>query len=81
MILISPTGFKNVFYLTMACTLLAFLSSVLLIQHHSLKRADDKELKEATKRELLAKKMKKQGVAAESKDLEAQTPEPEEASK
>ncbi|EIN07711.1 MFS general substrate transporter [Punctularia strigosozonata HHB-11173 SS5] len=70
-------GFKNVFYLTMACVLMAFISSVLLIQHHSLKRADDKELKEATKRELLAKKMKKKGLQPGDQDLESQTPEPE----
>lgn len=38
-------GFRGVFYLTLACTLVAFLSAVLLVEQHELAREDDKELK------------------------------------
>lgn len=60
------------FYLTLACQIVAFLAAVLLIRHHELNRADDKDLKAATKAELLAKKMRKR--AKRDTDVEAQQP-------
>lgn len=60
-------GFRSVFYLTVACILVAFLASVLLVEQHELNRDDDQELKRQAKEGLERKKMGKKG----EKDLEA----------
>ncbi|GJE94802.1 MFS general substrate transporter [Phanerochaete sordida] len=59
-------GFHSVFYLTVACTGIAFLASVFLIEQHELNRADDQELKRQAKEELAKRKLEKK-----EKDLEA----------
>ncbi len=60
-------GFHSVFYLTVACTVIAFIASVFMIEQLELNRADDKELKRQTKEALMRKKMAKRG----EKDVEA----------
>jgi hypothetical protein len=52
-------GFHHAFYLTVACVCIAWLASVFLIGHHELKRADDAQLKEESKRRLEERKMKR----------------------
>jgi hypothetical protein len=54
-------GFRRVFYVTVACTCVAWLASVFLIGQHELKRADDDKLKEESKRMVREKKMRKKG--------------------
>lgn len=63
-------GFHSVFYLTIACTGIAFLASVFFIEQHELNRADDQELKRQAKEHLQRKKMGRKG----EKDVEAATP-------
>jgi MFS family permease len=60
-------GFKSVFYMTVACMVIATLSAVFLIGHHDLKRSDDQKLKEESIQRLQDKKMKRKegGVDAE----------------
>lgn len=58
-------GFHSVFYLTVACTGVAFLASVFMIEQHELNRADDQELKKQAKEELMRRKLEKK-----EKDLE-----------
>lgn len=53
------SGFRNVFYMTIACQLVAFLSAVLLIEEHGLDRDDDRAQKDRSKAMLLAKKAKR----------------------
>jgi hypothetical protein len=64
-------GFRSVFYLTLACTLVAFVSSVFLIERHELNREDDKELKRKGKE--FIKQRKSKGVTT---DLESGSVEP-----
>lgn len=63
-------GFHSVFYLTVACTGIAFLASVFMIEQHELNRADDQELKRQAKEKLAKRKLKE-------KDLEAAQSLPE----
>lgn len=54
-------GFHNVFYLTIASSVTAFLTSVFCIEQLELNRADDQELKRQGKEFLERKKMEKRG--------------------
>ena len=63
-------GFHSVFYLTIACTGIAFLAALFLIEQHELNRADDQDLKRQAKEELMRKKMSKKG----EQDVEAAVP-------
>jgi hypothetical protein len=59
-------GFHHVFYLTVACVCVAWLSGVFLIGHHDLKRADDEKLKEESKQRLAERKLKgKEGAGVD----------------
>lgn len=58
-------GFRSVFFLTLASTLIAFLSAVLCVEQHELNREDDQELKRQGKE--FIKQMKSRGAG---KDLE-----------
>ncbi|KAI0701349.1 MFS general substrate transporter [Cytidiella melzeri] len=68
-------GFHSVFYLTLACTLVAFLAAVLLIQQHELNREDDKELKRQGKEFVKQRKTKSMGKDLEGGDFETQVPQ------
>lgn len=59
-------GFRAVFFMTLACTLVAFLSALFFVQQHELNREDDLELKRKGKE--FIKQRKSKGAA---KDLEA----------
>ncbi|KZT23709.1 MFS general substrate transporter [Neolentinus lepideus HHB14362 ss-1] len=60
-------GFKGVFYLTIACQVVAFFAALLLIEQHELSRAGDADLKQAAK-----EKFKREKAAKEAKaDVEA----------
>jgi hypothetical protein len=65
-------GFHAVFYMTVACQLIAFLSAVFLIGQHELMRADDKEIKARSKEMLRARKAARR--AEKDTDVEAATP-------
>ena len=60
-------GFRSVFYLTVACMLVACTAATLLIRQHELNRDDDQELKRQAKESLKQRKMNKKG----EKDVEA----------
>ncbi|KIP12091.1 hypothetical protein PHLGIDRAFT_62405 [Phlebiopsis gigantea 11061_1 CR5-6] len=60
-------GFHSVFYLTVACMLVACTASTLLIKQHELNRDDDQELKRQARENLKQRKMNKKG----EKDVEA----------
>jgi hypothetical protein len=82
-------GFQHVFYMTLACQIIATLSATFLIGVHSLSRADDRALKEEGRARVLAAKAGKRMATGagpadagevEAGALEKETPSPAGAS-
>ena len=73
-------GFHSVFYLTVVCSIIAFLAAVFMVDQHDLDRADDEELKRQAKEDLEKRKPGREGngdpeaqqSAEDSKEADAQ---------
>ncbi|KAI0087353.1 MFS general substrate transporter [Irpex rosettiformis] len=63
-------GFRSVFFLTLACTLIAFLSAIFCVEQHELIRADDMELKRQGKEFIKQRKLKGAEKDLEARDVE-----------
>lgn len=71
-------GFRSVFYMTVACQLVAFLAAVLLIDQHDLNRDDDRAQKDRSRAMIQERKARRrEGEADADADLEAANTEVE----